>query len=154
MPARIVIALGTTDVGKHVAEDLARNGFDVLEVDSSMAALDVLEQARRLEVLITRADFGPNQPNGVALVRMARIKRPDIRALFIGDPSVAPHMEGLGAFLALPAKAADIVRRTIELLTEAPLPCNKVASHQRSRTSPKLGSESDVTTSRQTRSRP
>ena len=45
------------------------------------------------------------------------MKRPGIKVLFIGDPSLAHHIEGLGVFLPAPADAPQIANRAIEILT-------------------------------------
>ena len=54
-----------------------------------MAALDALENAQRVEVLITRVRFPPGKPNGIALALMARHKRPGIKVLFTARPEFA-----------------------------------------------------------------
>jgi hypothetical protein len=43
-----------------------------------MTALELLERAERLELLVTSLDLAPGKPNGIALGRMARLKRPGI----------------------------------------------------------------------------
>jgi hypothetical protein len=48
-----------------------------------MAALDAIEVGSRLRVLVTRVDFGPGKPNGIALARMVRVKRPGTKVVFV-----------------------------------------------------------------------
>lgn len=116
MPTRIVVVLNEEGVGDEVAAAIAVAGYDAKPLPNSMAALTALEGAARIDLLITCAEFGPGQPNGVALTRMARHKRPRIRVLFVGDPGLVHHMDGLGAFLASPVAAQEIAEKAIEML--------------------------------------
>ena len=43
-----------------------------------MSGIDALEHPKRIELLITRVRFPAGTPNGAALARMARLKRPGI----------------------------------------------------------------------------
>lgn len=118
MPARVVIALSDAHLCDETADALIQMGYGALPLPRSLAALGALESALR-ELLIVGADFGPGEPNGIALARMARMKQPEVKVLFIGERNLAHHMEGLGVFLAAPADAPQIVRKAIEMLTEA-----------------------------------
>jgi len=118
MPARVVMVLTEEGVGEQAAEALVAAGYDATSLPDSMAALNALEAAATIELLITCADFGPGQPNGIALTRMARHKRPGIRVLFVGEPELEHHMDGLGDFLASPVGAPQIADRAIQLLLE------------------------------------
>ncbi len=118
MPARVLLVLSEKGVGHQAAATFVAAGYDALVLPHSMAALTALEGASRIELLVTCADFGPGQPNGIALTRMARHKRPGIRVLFIGEPGLEHYMDGLGAFLASPVDAQQIAKKAIELLLE------------------------------------
>jgi len=118
MPARVVVVLTEEGIGEQAAAALAAAGYDATCLPDSMAALSALEAAEKIELLITCADFGPGQPNGLALTRMARHKRPGIRVLFVGEPKLEHHMDGLGDFLASPVDAPQIANRAIQLLLE------------------------------------
>jgi hypothetical protein len=82
-----------------------------------MVALDALDAAQRIEVLVTRVQFPPGKPNGIALAGMARVKRPGIRVLFTAHPEFAEYAEGLGTFMAQPVPMPDIVNTVERLLT-------------------------------------
>jgi len=71
-----------------------------------------------VQLLITRVEFAPGKPHGVALARMARLKLPGIKVLFTALPQYAEHAEGLGAFLPTPVDVADLVA-VVERLLEA-----------------------------------
>lgn len=118
MPAEIVVVFSDWDFAGEVASRLRDAGHDATSLPGPMQALDALEGAVRIELLITCLDFGPNKPNGIALARMARHKRSGIKVLFVGDESLRHHAEGLGAFLASPVAVDDVVAE-VQRLREA-----------------------------------
>jgi hypothetical protein len=68
-------------------------------------------------VLIARVLFPQGQPNGVALGRMTRLRRPEGKVLFVALPETQVHTEGVGEFLPAPvASAADVVAKVGEML--------------------------------------
>lgn len=113
MPARVVIVLNEPGAAQEVARLLPLAVRDVLALSNSMHALDALDHADTVQVLVTGAAFGSGQPNGIALIRIARRRRPGIKAVLIGEPEHTPLMAGLGVFLrspASPVQIADVVR--------------------------------------------
>ena len=102
MPARIVLVHDDPEFSEPVLAKLRAAGYDVVAFSNSMAAIAVLEHPRLIELLITRVRFPAGTPNGAALARMARLKRPGIKVLFTSFPEVQQHTEGLGEFLARP----------------------------------------------------
>jgi DNA-binding NtrC family response regulator len=98
---------------------LTRAGVEAVSLASSMEALDALASARRIEVLVTSAEFAPGQPNGVALARMTLYRRPEIKVIFLGpdDDEIRRHAEGLGEFIVIPgAGVVEIVEAVRRLL--------------------------------------
>jgi DNA-binding NtrC family response regulator len=110
MPARVVVVHDDPDFGMSVAVALKVAGYDAAMFSDPMIALDALDAASRIEMLITRIVFPPGKPNGVALARMARAKRRSIRVLFTAGAEFAWLMDGLGEFLAAPVEVADVVQ--------------------------------------------
>jgi CheY-like chemotaxis protein len=80
MPSRIVLVHDDQEFLEPALEALRRAGYDVVAFQDSMAALDALEHPTHIELLITRIRFPEGTPNGAALARMARIKRPPERS--------------------------------------------------------------------------
>ena len=70
----------------------------------------------RVRVLVTRVDFGPGKPNGIALARMVRVKRPGTKVVFVAREEYAPHAEGLGVFLPMPFNPDVLVAMVGRLL--------------------------------------
>ena len=109
MPARVVIVHDDPGFVDQLVGALRLTGLDVATFIDPMIALDALEAAATIKVLITRVEFPPGKPNGVALARMTRNKRPDVRVVFTADPQFAAHAEGLGVFVPAPINIADVV---------------------------------------------
>ncbi len=82
-----------------------------------MAAIGALAAAERIELLVTRAVFPEGQPNGVSLARMARIRRPGVKILFVARPENQEHTEGVGEFLATPTTGLKLVEAVDRILT-------------------------------------
>src|SRR5262245_1346735 len=119
MPAQIVIALNDITLANRVATELSARGYDTIAFSDPMAALNELEDARRLQLLIASVDFGAGRPNGVTLARMAKLKRPRMMAIFLGLPEMLVHTEGLGKLLLPSVTAPDVVAQVAGMLKAA-----------------------------------
>jgi DNA-binding NtrC family response regulator len=89
---------------------LSHAGYIVEAFDNSMSALSRLEQPDHVEVLVTRTQFPPGQPNGLALANMARRHKPSIKIVIMSVPELAEHGEAFGVVLQAPVRPADIVK--------------------------------------------
>ena len=116
MPARIVIVHDEPDFADSLTTALRSAGHDVATFTDPTAGLDALDEAHRVEVLITRVAFPPGKPNGVSLARMARYKRPGIRVVFAALPELEKHTDGLGEFMPMPVGVPDAMQAVIRLL--------------------------------------
>jgi DNA-binding NtrC family response regulator len=116
MPARVVVVHDEPDFIDRVVGALRRADLDVAAMADPLAALDALEASDRIEVLVTRVQFGPGKPNGVTLARMARTKRPGIRILFTARAEFEEYADGLGEFMAAPINVPDVVAAVERLL--------------------------------------
>ena len=119
MPARVVIVLNEPEVADKTVSALRAQGHEALALSDPMTALELLEGAERLEVLVTSLDFAPGKPNGIALGRITRLKRPDIRVLFVGPADLEKHTEGLGTFLTSPVSVPQVVEGVLRMLDTA-----------------------------------
>jgi DNA-binding NtrC family response regulator len=116
MPARIVVVMDEPGFAEKAAEQLAAAGYDAIALADSMVALDALEDAVRIELLITSFGYRPGRPNGIALARIARLKRPKIKVIFVGEPQLVHYTAGLGAFLQSPVTVSQLVETIIEVM--------------------------------------
>jgi len=120
MPARIVVILNKRQIAEDAASALRARGQDALALSDPMTALEALEGAERIEVLVTSLDFAPGKPNGIALGRMARLKRPGIRVLFVGPTDLEQFAEGLGIFMPAPVTGPQVVEGVLQTLDIIP----------------------------------
>ena len=116
MPARTVIVHDDPRFIELSAGALGAAGHQIRAFSSSMAAIDALQADEPAQLLITRIAFPQGQPNGVSLARMARVKWPGIRILFVGRPENREHTEGVGEFLAAPVAGNELVEAVDQLL--------------------------------------
>ena len=116
MPAQVVVVLDEPEFANRVATAVRAAGCEAATFTDSMAALDALEAAHRVELLVTSVDFAPGKPNGIALARMTRPRRPGIKVLFVGAAGLERHTDGLGKFMPVPISESELVRAAMRLL--------------------------------------
>jgi DNA-binding NtrC family response regulator len=116
MPARIVIVHDEPDFADSLTAALRLAGYEVATFINPTDGWNALDEARRVELLITRVKFPPGNPNGISLARMARYKRPAIRIIFAALPEFAEHTKGLGEFMPMPVNVPDVTLAAIRLL--------------------------------------
>jgi DNA-binding NtrC family response regulator len=127
VPARIAVVHTDPEFTIALAVALEVAGHDVTTFVDPMTMLTALEAADNIEILVTRVDFPKGKPNGIALARMALMRRPGIRVLITGLPEFARLAEGLGEFIPAPIAAPDVVEvvqrgRTSDTGTECEAP--------------------------------
>ena len=113
MPAAVLVVHDERNTRELAMSALRAAFLEAGGFEDPIAALDAIEADPRVRVLVTRVGaFGPGKPNGVALARMVRVKRPDIKVVFVAREENAPHTEGLGVFLRRPLNP-DILVATV-----------------------------------------
>jgi DNA-binding NtrC family response regulator len=117
MPAQIVVVLREPVLAGRVATALIAAGYEAVAFSNSMSALHMLEDAESVELLITSAEFQPKQPNGLALARMTKLRRPALKVIFANGPDIRPHVQDDGLFIPTPTTPASIIE-TVEKLME------------------------------------
>jgi DNA-binding response OmpR family regulator len=122
MLARVVIALSDPDLTRQTAEELAAAGYDVAACPDSMAALNILDDAAPIALLLTSVLHQSGLPNGIALARMARLKRRAIKVLFVGNSDEARYTTGLGLLLSPALTASQLVTVAVQTLQAGPEP--------------------------------
>lgn len=118
MPARIVVVHDAQDFVEAVVGGLREAGIDAIGCNTSMTALTLLEQAQRIELLVTRVDF-PEPPHGVSLALMVQDRRPGTRVLFTAPERFRADTDGIGAFLPLPVTPEQVAAAARRLLDES-----------------------------------
>ena len=83
MPAAVLVVHNERNVRELVELSLRAAFLEVPGFDDPIKALDAMEASSRVRVLVTRVDFGPGKPNGIALARMVRVKPPALRSCLL-----------------------------------------------------------------------
>ena len=112
MPAPVLVVHDEQETRELAVTTLRAAYLGVVGFEDPMAALDAIETDSRVRVLVTRVVFGPGKPNGVALARMVRLKRPGTKVVFVARAENEPHTEGLGVLLPRPLNP-DILVATV-----------------------------------------
>jgi CheY-like chemotaxis protein len=80
--ARILLVDDDLAFGDAIARVLRAVGFEIFPAPDYRLALEELESNRRIDLLITDIVM-PDRVNGVALSRMARMRRPDLKVIYL-----------------------------------------------------------------------
>jgi PAS domain S-box-containing protein len=83
-----------TDVREVTATRLRALGFQVIDADSGVEALDLLEHHPAIELLV--ADFAMPGMNGAEVARRARERRPDLPVVFVTGYADQSALAGIG----------------------------------------------------------
>ena len=116
MPARVAVVHDEIDFLATAVSALQLAGYEVADFTDPLAALAALEQARQIDLLITRIDFGVGKLHGIALARMARSKRPAVKVLFTALPEFAAPAAEEGEFMPMPVEVPELLAKADHLL--------------------------------------
>jgi DNA-binding NtrC family response regulator len=107
MPAQIVLVHNKAGLANEAASALRQARYEVAVFTDPVKALDALEGAKTVEVLITRVNFPPGKPNGVSLALMTRYRRPDVRVIFVARPEMEGYTKDVGELV--PARSGFLI---------------------------------------------
>jgi CheY-like chemotaxis protein len=95
--------------GEAVGQVLRRAGFDVSVACDFRMALEVLEAERPVDLLLTDIVM-PGSVNGIALSRMARLRRCDLKVVYLTGYNVpGVETEASGPILRKPIDDAVLI---------------------------------------------
>jgi CheY-like chemotaxis protein len=95
--------------GEAIGQVLRRAGFDVSVATEFRAALGILEAAGPVDLLLTDIVM-PGSVNGIALSRMARLRRRDLKVVYLTGYNVpGVETEASGPILRKPIDDALLV---------------------------------------------
>jgi DNA-binding NtrC family response regulator len=117
MSANIIFVHDDPEFLEEAAAALRLAGHKVDTFWDPMEALCALETTP-FEILITRARFPIGQPNGVALARMSRMKRPSIKLVFTVAAEYAEYTEEFGETLTAPIDIPKLVAAVSKVNSE------------------------------------
>ena len=95
---------------------LQRRGLEVVGYSDSTVAYELLRTAEKIEVLVTGVAFRSGTPHGIALAGAARLRRPDLRVVFVARRDLAQHIEGGGRILIHPVSAEQVCEAVAEAI--------------------------------------
>ena len=76
-------------LGGAIKDHLSEEGFEVIHIHNSMAALGLLETGRKIDLLLTDIAMPEGMPHGVSLALMARRHVQDVAVVFMtGHPDL------------------------------------------------------------------
>jgi DNA-binding NtrC family response regulator len=130
MPARIVVVHDEPTFRDPLVASLKASGHDVAAFDDVTSAWNSLTAAERIEILVTRVDFGPGKPHGIALAHSARMRRPTIRVLIVARPEYAEDAAGVGLFLPYPVDAPTVAETVERMLADDRIGSVMLRGHQ------------------------
>jgi len=116
MPSRIVVVHDDSLILKALTAALRGEGHDVSAFDDPILAWDVLRASWNVELLITRIQFAPSKPHGIALAHCARMASRDVKVLFVASPEFRSLTEGIGVLLPTPTDVPRMLRAAAHLL--------------------------------------
>jgi len=102
------------------AAALRAAGCQVTTYTGSMAALNGIEAAGDVDVLVTRITFPPRAPNGVSLALVLRAKFPKLKIVFT-DGILKRHVAGIGEQFSHPVDLGKLARAVVgEAFADSP----------------------------------
>ena len=101
-----------------IGQILQREGYTVSLTADFRGALEILETNQRIDLMLVDIVM-PDRVNGVALSRMARLRRKDLKIIYITGYSIPGiDREALGPILRKPVDDAVLVEEIAKLLAE------------------------------------
>lgn len=114
--ASILVVEDDRTFGEALCQVLGNEGYDALLATDFQTALRMLDADRPIDLLLADIVM-PNGVNGLALSRMARLRRPHLKVVYMTGYSIpGADREALGPILRKPvdnAELIDEVRRTL-----------------------------------------
>jgi CheY-like chemotaxis protein len=113
-PAHILLVDDDEGFRYATAKALRTVGFEVVDVPDYRGALETLESDQPVHVLVTDI-LMPDRIHGFALARMARMRRPELKVLYLTAYDL-PTDEAIGKVLRKPVTdttLADEIRRAL-----------------------------------------
>jgi CheY-like chemotaxis protein len=114
--SRILVVDDDAGSAAAIAHALRAREFEVVVAPDYLLALEELESARRLDLLISDIVM-PQRVNGLALSRMARMRRPDLKVIYVTAYDIpGVEREALGPILRKPVDEENLVAEVLHVL--------------------------------------
>jgi CheY-like chemotaxis protein len=106
--------------GYATAQILRAAGYTVEVASDYRDALKALDSTRNIDLMLTDVRLTAGTPHGFALSRMARVRRPEIRVLYLTGMPDLPESEtsaALGRILQKPIGAAQLLEEIAKAIS-------------------------------------
>jgi CheY-like chemotaxis protein len=90
-----------------ISKTLEAAGYEVAQAHDFRDALPILEGKGRVDLLLV--DLGIPGVNGFALARMARMRRPEIKIVYVTGDDDIPVTEAMGPILRKPVDPETLI---------------------------------------------
>lgn len=107
MPQKILLVDDDPTWRYAAAKALVGEGYEVVSASDYMGALDLVGSEPPVDILVTDIVM-PKGMNGFALARMARLRRRDIKVLYMTGYDVPTH-EAVGKVIRKPIDPNDLI---------------------------------------------
>jgi len=115
--SRVLVVEDDDELRRMMVDILAEAGFDVAQAGDHREALQIVEDTKPLDVIVT--DILLPRVNGFALARIAGAKRAEIKVVYVTG-SIDSADEAIGPVLHKPFAAEVLVRTVREVLAISP----------------------------------
>lgn len=105
--ARVLLVDDDEGFRYAAAKALRNSGFEVIDVPDYRGALELLDGDEPVDVLVTDIVM-PERIHGFALARMARMRRPALKILYLTAYDL-PATEAIGKVLRKPVSDTELV---------------------------------------------
>ncbi len=97
---------------------LQREGYSVMLTADFRGALEILEAEQPVDLMLVDIVM-PDRVNGIALARMARLRRRDIKIIYMTGYNIPGiDREALGPILRKPIEATELIQEIVKVLAE------------------------------------
>jgi CheY-like chemotaxis protein len=116
--SRILVVDDDPAFGDSTARVLRAAGFEVCLASDHRLALEDLESTRPIALLITDIVM-PDRVNGVALSRMARMRRPELKVIYLTAYDIpGVEDEAIGPVLRKPIEEEQLIAEVRRVLAD------------------------------------
>ena len=122
MSARIVVVHDDPELTGQVVSALEGAGHEVSVFAEPIAALELLEAALCVDLLVTRVRFAARKSHGVSLALVAKSKQSRMKVLFLTSREHTAHVKGVGDYLLTPLDMAAFMTAVERLLRSGEAP--------------------------------
>jgi two-component SAPR family response regulator len=119
MGARVVLVSPDYCFLDQAAASLSQKGHVVFRFSNPLDALNMIEANNLIDLLITRADLGPDVLCGISLAVLARAHEPKIKVLLTATPAYAEAARSVGDTVERPLCVHDLVVAAENILLRA-----------------------------------